>query len=99
MVAVQIGGAGIERRKGPKVVIVLIWIAGVGQVVLRDGLYRPSDRVARDVPGNRMKEDFRGVVADTYLTRVLKASWRVGGGLPPPPPAPRLFFLFCQKKG
>src|SRR4051794_34102510 len=81
MVALQVGGAGIERRKGPKVMIVLVGIAGVRQVILGDGLYRPSDRVAGNIPANRMEEDFRGVAADTYLTCVLKARRRVRGAL------------------
>src|SRR5277367_6239013 len=63
--------------------IVLVGIAGVGQVILRDGLHRPGDRVARDIPGNRMKEDFRGVAADAYLARVLKARRRVRRALQP----------------
>ena len=57
--------------------IVLVGVPGVGQVILRDGL-QTSDRVARDL-GNRMKEGFRGIAADTYLTRVLKARRRIGG--------------------
>src|SRR6266852_7368149 len=81
LVAGEIGALRIDRRKRPKIAVVLGGVVYVRGVVLGYRLQGPSNRVPGCVLHDSVEQDFRRVAPETDFTRILETGAGVNGAV------------------